>query len=458
MAENNTTIAGRIWLSGTNDFQQRVPNPTVQGIAATSKFLFDPMNRNYLNEFVDALVLRIGQQDVKQNAWENKLAVFKRASLRYGSTIQESAIKWPKAHAYNVDNSYLLELERPESAVWYHSVNRKDHYDIGIEMPDLEMSFVDDYGLNGFVRAIMQAPYSADNYDEYVMMMQQFAYYDENWGFYNHNVSAAPIDEATGKEFLKAVRADAYKLGYPSGLYSPVSAHFGIPTFAKPEELVLFITADAMASVDVDTLSGIFQLDKADLKYRTIVVPEFPMPNVFAVLTTDAFFVVADKVYQNESFYDPSVLATKYYLHHWEVISASPFVPAIAYTTDAATAPTVVTQSVTGVNVTADPTTVEPGGTSQLTVELQGTVTENDEGIEVEPDAVLWTVTAETAAADGEPIALNSATRVDRLGVLHVQKSDLEDGNVLHVTGTTVYVNPSGETTPYTHTADITIG
>ena len=43
MAVNNTTIAGRVWLSGTNDFQ---------------------------------------------------LAVFKEPSQRYGSTIQESAIKW----------------------------------------------------------------------------------------------------------------------------------------------------------------------------------------------------------------------------------------------------------------------------------------------------------------------------------------------------------------------------
>ena len=92
-----------------------------------------------------------------------------------------------------------------------------------------------------------------------------------------------------------------------------------------------------------------------------------------------------------------------------------------------------------------------------MTVRLVGTVTGNDLGIDVEPNAVTWSVSAETAASGGEPIALNSATRVDRLGVLHVQKSGLEAGNVLHVTGTTSYVNPSGSTAPHTKTVDVTV-
>ena len=75
----------------------------------------------------------------------------------------------------------------------------------------------------------------------------------------------------------------------------------------------------------------------------------------------------------------------------------------------------------------------------------------------VTPDAVTWNVSGETAASDGEPLALNRMTRVDRLGVLHVQKTNIEAGNVLHVSGATSYVNPSGETTLYTKTVDITI-
>lgn len=457
MATNNTTIAGRVYLSGTNDFQQRVPSPTIEGIDATSKFLFDPMNRRYLNEFVDAYVNRIGTQIVHNNQWENPLTVFKGANLRYGSSIQESALKWIKAHTYGVDDDTLLKVSRPEAAVWYHTVNRKDRYDITVELPDLQQAFADEMGLNRLIDAIMTVPRNSDNYDEYLCMLNQLAYYEQNWGFFKHQVSAAPTDEATGKEFLKAVRAYAKKLKFPTSLYSPVSAEYGIPTFAKPEELVLFITADAAASIDVDTLASVFNLDKAEAEYHTIEVPELPIPNAFAMLTTDNFFVCNDYVYANESFYNPQTLATNYYLHHWEVVSASPFVPAILFTTDAPTTVSTITQSVTGVNITAAKTSLKPGESTQMTVELTGTVTANDEGIEVAPDAVTWSVSGETAASEGEPLALNSATRVDRLGVLHVQKTDLEASNVLHVTGTTSYVNPSGVTNKYTKTVDITI-
>lgn len=457
MATNNTTIAGRVYLSATNDFQQRVPDPTIAGIDATSKFLFKPNNGRYLNEFIDSYINRVGDQIIHNKEWENPLRVFKGAAMRYGSSIQESALKWIKAHTYNIEDSALEKINRPEAAVWYHTVNREDRYDITLEYPDLRQAFLDEYGLNRLIDAVLTVPRNSDNYDEYLCMMAQMSYYEQNWGFFKHRVSGEPTDEATGKEFLKAVRAYASKLKFPTALYSPVSAEYGIPVFANPEELVLFVTADAMASVDVDTLAGIFNLDKADIKYRTVVVPDIPVPNAFALLTTDAFFVCEDFVYTNESFYNPSTLSTNYYLHHWEVVSCSPFVPAILFTTDAATDIPMLTQDVTGVDITAASGQLKPGETTQLTVKLVGTVTANGLGIDVEPNAVTWSVSAETAATDGKPIALNAATHVDRLGVLHVQKSGLKADNVLHVTGTASYVNPSGSTEIYTKTVNITI-
>lgn len=460
MATNNTTIMGRVFLSATNDFQQRVPDPTIAGIDATSKFLFKPNNGRYLNEFIDAYINRVGDQIIHNKEWENPLRVFKGAAMRYGSSIQESALKWIKAHTYNIEDSALEKISRPEAAVWYHTVNREDRYDITLEYPDLRQAFLDEFGLNRLIDSVLTVPRNSDNYDEYLCMMAQMSYYEQNWGFFKHRVSAEPTDESTGKEFLKAVRAYASKLEFPTALYSPVSAEYGIPVFAKPEELVLFITADAMASVDVDTLAGIFNLDKADIKYRTVIVPDIPVPNAFALLTTDAFFVCKDFLYANDSFYNPSTYSTNYYLHHWEVVSCSPFVPAILFTTNAATDIPTLTQTVTDVDIAAASQQLKPGDTTQMTVKLIGNITANEIGAAVEPNAVTWSVSAETAATAetaGKPIALNTATRVDRLGVLHVQKSGLKAGDVLHVTGTTSYVNPSGSTTLHTNTVDITI-
>ena len=66
MATDNATILNKIWLNGTNDYQQRIPKPTQTSIDGTMRALFDPMNHNYWNQFIDALIVRIGYTEVKQ--------------------------------------------------------------------------------------------------------------------------------------------------------------------------------------------------------------------------------------------------------------------------------------------------------------------------------------------------------------------------------------------------------
>lgn len=461
MAVKNSTILGKVWLNGTNDYQQRVPDPTQSNVSQTMKCLFSPMNGNLYNQFIDSFVNLIGQQRVNQSIWENPFTPFKGASLQYGSTIQESAPRWIKAHAYDDAAEDLLRMERPEFAVWYHSMNRQDKYPISVVKPEIQQAFRDEYGLNRIINSIMNTPINSDNYDEYLLMLNLIAEYEHRWGFFKHNLSAFPTDEATGKELLTALRTYAELLKFPSTLYN--AADLNVPVFAKPNELVLLISASASASVDVNTLSGVFQLDKAEIQYRKIVVPDLPVPNAVALLTTDAFFVCNDIVYETGSFYDPNTLSTKYILHHWEVVSASPFVPAILFTTDAGTEIPTVTQTVTGLQLSAAPETVKPGETVQLTPTIQGSLSpdDNDE-LAVSPDAATWSVaatrtTGEPSAQTTVAVPLNSRTYVDKYGVLHVQKTKLQTGDVITVTATSTYINPSGATTGYTATATVTV-
>lgn len=461
MAVKNSTILAKVWLNGTNDYQQRVPDPTQSNVSQTMKCLFSPMNGNLYNQFIDSFVNLIGQQRVNQSIWENPLTPFKGASLQYGSTIQESAPRWIKAHAYDDAVEDLLRMERPEFAVWYHSMNRQDKYPISVVKPEIQQAFRDEYGLNRIINSIMNTPINSDNYDEYLLMLNLIAEYERRWGFFKHKLSAFPTDEATGKELLTALRTYAELLKFPSTLYN--ATDLSVPVFAKPNELVLLISASASASVDVNTLSGVFQLDKAEIQYRKIVVPDLPVPNAVALLTTDAFFVCNDIVYETGSFYDPNTLSTKYILHHWEIVSASPFVPAILFTTDAGTEIPTVTQTVTGLQLSAASETVKPGETVQLTPTIQGSLSpdDNDE-LAVSPDAATWSVAATRTTGESPDqttvaVPLNSRTYVDKYGVLHVQKTKLQTGDVITVTATSTYINPSGATTEYTATATVTV-
>ena len=449
MAQTNSTIMAKAWLAGTNDFQQRIPDPTVSGIKSTMDALFQPMNAQFFNQFMDILVNRIGFTYVRQQAYKNPLAVFKGSKLTYGSTIQEIAPKWIKAHSYEDDNETLLKLHRPEAEVWYHSQNRRDQYPISVNVDELRTAFVNEYGLNNLVASVMQAPRNADEYDEFCIMKQLIAEYDSKWGFYREHLSAAPHDDQTGKELLTKLQTLGGKVQFPSARYSGTD----IPVFSKPEELVLIVTPETQASLNVNTLAALFNVDLAKVSYRTVLIDEFPIDGAVALLTTEDFFVCSDTLYNTTSFWNPQTLTTNYYLNHWGVYSVSPFVPAILFTTDDATVTPTVTQAVTGLTL-AGPESMKAGESAQLSVKLNGTITPETEGITVAPDAAVF----EVSAKNGEtPVQLNSRTRVDNYGVLHLQKSGLAAGTVVTVKATAAYTNPSGATKEYSATHNVTI-
>lgn len=454
--KNNNTIMAKSWLVATNDFQERIPNPSQAGIAATMDALYQPMNAQYFNQFMDILVNRIGFTYVRGQSYRNQLSVFKGQKLTFGSTIQEIAPKWIKAHSYDDENETLLKLHRPEADAWYHSQNRRDQYPISISTDELRTAFTEEYGLNNLVAQIMQAPINSDEYDEYLIMKELIGLYESKWGFYKHHLSAAPTDDATGKELLTALQTYGGRLQFPSALYSGTD----IPVFAKPTELVLLVTPDTQASLNVNTLAALFNVDLAKVSYRTVLIDEFPIDGAVALLTTEDFFVCSDTLYNTTSFWNPETLATTYYLNHWGVYSVSPFVPAILFTTGEGTTVPTVTQSVTKLTLTAESTTVEAGKSVRLTPTLVGSITPEapDGRITVAPNAATYTVKAARVSGESStPVELNARTRVDNYGVLHVQKTGLLKGDTLTVTATSTYRNPSGATSPYTASVDVTV-
>lgn len=460
MATNNSTIMAKAWLAATNDFQQRIPDPTINGISATMAALFAPMNRNYFNQFIDILVNRIGMTYVRGQLFNNPLAAFKGEKLNYGSSIQEIVPKWIKAHAYEDDVETLLKMHRPDAVQIFHSQNRRDQYPITVNDNELRTAVESEYGLNNLVARIMDVPRNSDEYDEYRIMLNLLSYYERNYGFHKVKVDE-PVDETSARALLKQIRAMAGKLRFPSTLYNNVP----VPVFSGMDELVLMITPDALASIDVDALAAAFNVDRADIQMRTVIVDEFPIAGAVALLTTRDFFVCNDTLYNTTSFYNPQTLSTTYYLNHWGVYSVTPAVPAILFTTGDATGVETITQTVTGLTMTAEngATSIELGGALQLMLDLHGTITDTGYGeLAVKPDSAIFDLTAETPASDSPakpavPKPLNSRTRVDAYGVLHVQRTGLASGDVIHVTATASYVNPSGATTPYTATLDIAI-
>jgi hypothetical protein len=316
------------------DYQRRIPEATQANIQQNIQMLFN--YKPLMNQFIDALVNRIGLVIFQNTIWTNPLAKFKRGTLEYGETIEEIMSGLLEATSYDPDRD---ELEKevfgamtPEVQASYHTVNRRDRYKLTIKEPLLRNAFLTSNGLGEFITNLMSMPQTSDQWDEFLLMSSLFKEFDDAGGFYNVQVPDVSDDastEADSKVLLRALRALSNSLPFISRVYNPA----GLPVATRPEELELFVTADADAAMDVEALAAAFNVSKAEFAARKTVMPQehFGIEGVQAILTTNKFFVVADQRIDTTAIQNPAALFTNYWLHHWEVISASRFAPVIMF-------------------------------------------------------------------------------------------------------------------------------
>lgn len=458
MSVLNSTILERAYISGSNDYQQRVGNPAIQGYSNCVEHLFDPMNADMFNEF-SKLLNGIIATHVDVRRFENPMDLIKKptADWRFGTSERHLAVKYMQGHSPRFDDQTLLRVEKPEYVEWFYSLNYENRYEFSWSRYEMKQAFSNDgYGFDELLAATITQMLSSAAYDEMNTMLQTFAEADKRTnGLFRYHLSAEPDDEATAKELLKGIRATAGRMRFPSTRYNQLP----VPVHTDGSRLVLYVLPEVMASIDVDALSAVFQLPKADpneVLYRIIPVPEFPMPNVCAILADEDFIFWRDYMTGMEPpFYNPGNRTLKYYYYASAAVGFNPAAPCCVFTTEEATVIPTVTVEPNGLAFEPGTYEVAAGRSVQLNLNLTGSVDGDTSGvIGVEPDAGMYTV---AATRGGEAVPLNSRTYVDNYGKLHVQKTGVEVGDVFTVNAKSSYINPSGETRTFEATATVTI-
>lgn len=346
----NYKVLNAIRHEATPDYQARIPAATQADITESLRNL-----QNYKpawNEFVSAIVNKVGLTIARNNNWSNPLSKYKRGLLEFGDSIEEIQTGLVEAYVYDADRDYgeqaIFGQERPEVQADYHKINRENFYKITVKRPILLRAFQSEGGLASFINQLMEAPTTSDNWDEYLAMRQLFAEYERNGGFFKVHVpevTETADSSVEARQALRVMRSTADRLKFISRRYNV--AH--MPVSVTPDKLVLFVTPEYKAVLDVEGLAALFNTEYGEVPYRITVVDDFGIGDVQAVLTTEDFFVVADTYYDTQSIANPVGLHENFFLHHHQIISASRFVPAIAFTTGEGTEVAEVVTPVTGV-------------------------------------------------------------------------------------------------------------
>lgn len=334
--QDNATILNAIRKAASTEYQRRIPFVDKANIQATVRNLMDWTPTK--NEFIDALVNRIGAEIFRQNSWANPYAKFKGGMLEWGDTIEEVFVGLINARVYDPSRpgmeQQLFGIHDAEVQTSFHKINRQDYYPISINDDLLRRAFVSDFGLSSLVTQLMEAPNKSDNWDEFLVMASLFAEYERADGFFHVNVpdlSVAESDGADARYALRVFRAWAGNLQFLSRNYNAA----GMPVAATSDELELFITPEALAALDVDGLAAAFQLEKADIPYRINLITQeaLGIPGCQAILTSRDFFVVRDTLFKSTQQPNAVGLHTNYFVHHHQIVSVSRFVPAVMFWT-----------------------------------------------------------------------------------------------------------------------------
>lgn len=333
---NNVNILNAIRNDASLDYRKRIPSASKGNIADVADAIFS--FRPHKNEFVESLINRIGLVYARNSIWFNPLREFKRGALEFGDTIEEIQTGIVKASHYSHDREYLerdiFGRAELDIATAFHTVDREDFYKVTVDDNTLRRAFLDPSGLDQLTQQIMSAPTTSDNWDEYLMMTSLFRVMDNKYPMFNVNVPDVAKMNSTedqARSLLRKIRATAGNMRFLStkfnGAKMPVSAH--------PEDLILFATPEVKSGLDVNALAVLFNVSYADVPTRIVEIrqDDVLMDGVQAFLTTKDFFVIADTSLETTSEFNPVSRQTNFFLHHWEIISASPFAPVVKFST-----------------------------------------------------------------------------------------------------------------------------
>ena len=417
---NVLNVLNAIRNNASNNYKDYVPAITdTSEIRKIGTIIMD--NVALQNEFLTALVNRIGRVIIATRMYQNPWARFKEGYLEYGETVEEifTNIAKPYEYDFSSENETRYQKKRlPDVRAAFHVMNYRKFYPTTVTDKQLRQAFLSSDGVSQLISDIVNAIYTGANYDEFITMKYLLARNILNSRMYPIEVS--PVSAENAKAIVTEVKATANILEFPSTKYNPAGVFQHTP---KGEQMII-INAKFDAIMDVNVLASAFNMDKAEFIGQRILIDSFgsldterlsilfaddpnyvpitsaeleALDEIPMVVVGEKFWRVFDNLNEFTEFYNPEQLYWNYFYHQWKTFSTSPFENALVFV------PT--TPTVTSVEITPATATVAKGQSFALTtkVVVEGfapqTVdyTSDVEGIEVTEAGVVQ-IPADTTA------------------------------------------------------------
>lgn len=340
-------------------------------------------NTEVANEFMSQLIKRIVYTSVTIKNFRNPLSFLEKETMPLGYQGQEIYVNPAKGRQFNSnDFAGLLQKYEADVKVQYTQVNMDIQYPVSVTREKLRSAFVSWESLNSFIDALTASIYNSAYIDRYkfTKLMVSNAYRENR---VKVQTISAVSDASTAKAALKAARAAYLNFQAPSTSYNAWNQVGGqgnpITTWSNPEDVVILIRNDVLATMDVDAFATLFHRENAELLGRVVGVDSFDIYNDAGEKIFDGSaiqFIMADRAWFNirmqdfafDEFYNANNRSWQYYLNQVMMYNYSLFANAIVFATST---PSV---AATKIEFASETATVVEGST----VEVPLTVTPNE--------------------------------------------------------------------------------
>lgn len=410
-------ILNAIRNSATQNYQNYVPyaTPEADSIKAIGSVImqYTPLQ----NEFLHALVNRIGRVIITSKLYSNPWAFLKKGYLEFGETMEEIFVNLARPFQFDpaVAEEKVFQREIPDVRATYHTLNYKKFYKATIQNDDLRTAFLSWQGITDLIAKIVDAMYTGANYDEFLTMKYMLARHILDGHI--EPVTISPVSAANMKGIVSTIKGISNSLEFMSTEHNLA----GVSTFTPKRDQYLFLNAKFDATMDVEVLASAFNMDKAEFMGRRVLVDSFGNldnarlailfendPNyqeisaadialldaIPAVLVDRNFLVMYDNFQNFTEIYNGEGLYWNYWYHVWKTFSVSPFHNAMCFVEG--------TPTVTRVTVSPAAVTASAG----QSVSFSATVATTN----FAPQAVDWTVSNGAVIDNSGNVVINKTT------------------------------------------------
>lgn len=407
LTNSSVDILNVIRENASQNYRDYVPKATADADAIRQIGAVIMDYPNLQNEFLSALVNRIGRVLITSKMYSNPWAMFKKGLLEFGETIEEIFVNIAKPFQFDqaVAESEVFKREIPDVRAAFHIMNYQKFYKSTISNDQLRQAFLSWEGITDLIAKIVDAMYTGANYDEFLTMKYLLARHILDGHMY-------PVQIPTvSTENMKTIVSDIKGISNAMEFLSTEYNLTGVATHTPKANQYMLINSKFDAVMDVEVLASAFNMEKAEFLGKRVLVDSFgkldiarlaelfkddptyieptsdeltALDKIPAVIVDKDWFMIFDNYQNFTEQYNGQGLYWNYWYHVWKTFSVSPFANNALFVPGA--------PSVTSVTVTPATATVTKGQSIQLNATVETT--------NFAPQSVTWSSDTDNATVD----------------------------------------------------------